>query len=72
MIYVTFLETTKNNKDLKIEDAYAKYSGKAISPEKNCLSINVASIVPEAKINGKDYKNVNVLLPIIKYMFREN
>ena len=71
MIYDTFLEI-KKNKDLKIEDVYAKYSGKAISPKKNYLSINVISFVPEAKINGKDYKNVNVLSPLIKYMFREN
>ena len=71
MIYDTFLEI-KKNKDLKIEDVYAKYSGKAISPKKNYLSINVVSIVPEAKINGRDYKNVNVLSPLIKYMFREN
>ena len=71
MVYDTFLEV-KKNKDLKIEDVYAKYSGKPISDKKRFLSIHVVAIVPEAKINGKDYKNVNALSPLVKYMFRDN
>ena len=71
MVYDTFLET-KKNKDLKIEDVYADYSKKPIPEKKTFLSIHVVATVSEAKINGKDYKNVNVLSPLVKYMFRDN
>ena len=71
MVYDTFLEI-KKNKDLKIEDVYSKSIGKPISDKKKFLSVNVVAYVPEAKIMEKDYKNVSVLSPLIKYMFREN
>ena len=71
MIYDTFLEI-KKNKDLKIEDVYAKSTGKAISDKKKFFMINIAAIVPEATIKEKKYQNISVLSPLIKYMFREN
>ena len=71
MVYDTFLES-KKNKDMKIEDVYVKYSEKPIPDKKNYFSLSIVAIMPEAKINGKDYKNVNVLSPLIKYMFRDN
>ena len=71
IVYDTFLEA-KKNKDMKIEDVYAKYSEKPIPDKKKYFSLSIVAIVPETKINGKDYKNVNVLSPLIKYMFRDN
>ena len=71
MVYDTFLEI-KKNKDLKIEEVYAKSIGKPISDKKKFLSIHVVAYVPEAKIKDKEYKNISVLSPLIKYMFREN
>ena len=71
MIYDTFLEA-KKNKDLKIEDVYAQYNGKPIPDKKKYFSISIVALVPETKINGKDYKNATVLSPLIKYMFRDN
>ena len=71
MIYDTFL-AIKSNKDLKIEDVYVSCTGKPIPDKKKFLTINFVAYVPEAKINDKDYKNVNVLSPLINYMFREN
>ena len=71
MIYDTFLEI-KKNKDLKIEDVYINSTGKPIPDKKTYLSIKISGIVSETKINGKDYKDVIVLSPLIKYIFREN
>ena len=71
MVYDTLLEA-KKNKDLKIEDVYAKYIGKPIPDKKKYFSLSIVAYVPETKIDGKDYKNVNVLSPLIKYMFRDN
>lgn len=69
MIYNVLLEV--KNKDIKIEDAYATIIGKPISNNKKFLSINIVATVPETQINGKDYKKVSVLSPMIRYMFRE-
>ena len=71
-LYDTFLPGLKKNKDLKIEDVYINSTGKSIPDKKTYLSIKIAGIVSETKINGKDYKDVNVLSPLIKYIFREN
>jgi len=71
MVYDTFLEI-RNNINLKIEDVYAQSTGTPISDKKKFLSINIVAYVPEAKINGKEYKHVNVLSPLINYMFRDN
>ena len=71
MVYDTFL-AIKKNKDLKIENVYTESIGKPISDKKEFLSINVAAFIPATKINGKDYENVKVLSPLIKYIFREN
>ena len=70
MIYDTFL-AIKKNKDLKIEDVYAESMGKPICDKKMFLLIDVAAFIPVTKINGKDYENVKVLSPLIKYIFRE-
>ena len=71
MVYDTFLEA-KKNKDLKIEDVYVQYNGKPIPDKKKDFSISIVAFVPETKINGKDYKNVSVLSPLIKYIFKDN
>ena len=71
MVYDTFLEA-KKNKDLKIEDVYVQYNGKPIPDKKKDFSISIVAFVPETKINGKDYKNVSVLSPLIKYIFNDN
>ena len=71
MIYDTFLEI-KRNKDLKIEAVYADCTGNPIPDKKKFLTINFVAKIPEAKINGKDYKNVDVLSPLINYRFRDN
>ena len=70
MIYDTFLPI-KKNKDLKIEDVYAKIIGKEIPEKKNLLTIHIVGKVSDVKINGKDYQTANVLSPFINYMFRE-
>jgi ubiquitin-activating enzyme E1 len=70
MIYDTFL-AIKKNKDLKIEDVYAESMGKQICDKKMFLLIDVAAFIPVTKINGKDYENVKVLSPLIKYIFKE-
>ena len=71
-VYGMIQANNASNKDLKIEDVYANYSKKPIPEKKTFLSIHVVATVSEAKINGKDYKNVNVLSPLVKYMFRDN
>ena len=70
LIYDTFLNV-KKNKDLKIEDVYSESKGKPISEKKKFLTINVVARVPEAEINGKKYKDISVLTPLVNYMFRE-
>ena len=71
MIYDTFLEL-KKNKDLKIEDVYAKSIKIKEIPEKTkFLPIHISATVSNTKIKGKEYKTAYVLLPLIKYLFRE-
>ena len=59
-------------KDLKIEDAYANYTRKPISDKKRVLFICIAAIAPVAIINGREYENVNVNFPLIKYILSDN
>ena len=71
IIYDTILEV-KNNKAHKIEDVYVNYTRKPNFDKKRFLYIQIISIVPVAIINGREYKDVNVLFPLIKYNFSDN
>ena len=70
-VFESIIPRYKKNKDLKIEDVYSESKGKPISEKKKFLTINVVARVPEAEINGKKYKDISVLTPLVNYMFRE-
>ena len=67
-IITTFFESAKEKMNIKIEDAYEKNSKKPL--KRNYLNIQVIGNIPEAKINGKTFKEVSAFIPPIKYIFK--
>ena len=71
MIYSTF-SGIESNINVKIEDAYKKIMNQENNDDKNFYIINITGNIPKTKIGDKELENVMVLLPKIKYIFKEN
>ena len=70
MIYDNTFSPFKDNVNVKIEDSYEQFSQKKISEKTKYFFITIIGNVPEAKIDGNVYRDVGVLLPKIKYIFK--
>ena len=70
MIYSTF-SGIESNINVKIEDAYKKIMNQENNDDKNFYIINITGNIPKTKIGDKELENVMVLLPKIKYIFKE-
>ena len=70
MIYDNTFSPFKDNVNAKIEDSYEQFSQKKINDKTKYFFITIIGNVPEAKIDDKGYKDVGVLLPKIKYIFK--
>ena len=70
MIYSTFSEI-KTNINVRIEDAYRKIMNLEKNEDSNFYIINISGSIPKTKLGDKDCENVMVLLPKIKYIFKE-
>ena len=69
MIYATFSEI-KSNINVRIEDAYRKLMNKDINENTNYYIINIGGNIPKTTFGDKEYEDVSVLLPKIKYIFK--
>jgi small GTP-binding protein len=60
----------KNNKGIKIEEAYEKKMNIKIKEDIKYFLLSIIGKVPETEIEGETYKNVSVDIPPIKYIFK--
>ena len=57
-------------KDRKIEDLYLENSKKIFKENTNFLMIQLMANIQKTKIEGKEFENVSVEIPPIKYIFK--
>ena len=60
----------KNNKGVKIEEAYEKKTNTKIKEDIKYFLLTIIGKVPEAKIENETFENVSVDIPPIKYIFK--